>query len=804
MSATELYCPDGERLAQLRGTDPPPANAIDWIEVLPSRRALAVHCLAAVGSLDADNVLIEGGGRVSVHVDDAFPATAAAGRLVAGDQAALDAWAATPAERQRTLVVVTDSSGDYSRYALRIVADTDPPVHHSDFDPILHEARFSFKVDCPSDFDCRTRDECVTPETAGPRIDYLAKDYASFRRLMLDRLAQTVPGWRERNPADVGVALVEAIAYAADQISYHQDAAATEAYLTTARLRPSLRRHARLVDYRLGEGRAARAWLTLEIDGVPDGTVVPAGTRVLPAELTLSAGDEQRALEQAAETGGVIFETLHALDLSAARNAIEIHDWLDGRCCLPAGATSATLRGDPAALGLGAGDVLVLERVDAAGAPVSADRQRHAVRIAEPPAPAEDPIDGAKLTEVRWHADDRLPFALTLDDGDGPVAGVIARANVVLAEHGLTVAEGAPLIAPRTRRFRPHLSRPGLTHASPYDDASARGLAAAAVTGTGQGVAVPAVWLESEGARWAAEPDLLATPPFGRRFTVEMEDDGRARLRFGDGVNGRRPGPGQAFDAHYRVGNGTARNIGADKLTALVPAIEGVAVRNPLAAGGGEAPEPLERARLDAPEAFRVQQRAVTEADYAEVARRHPEVARAVATRRWTGSWHTMFVTIDRVGGAPVDAGFEARIRAHLERFRMAGYDLEVDGPKFVPLDLALHVCVAEGYVASDVELVLLDTLSARHLPDGALGFFHPDRLTFGEPVYLSAVVAHAMAVDGVESVRTTRFQRLRELPAGELEAGLIAMGRLEIARLDNDPSAPEMGRLELNVGGGS
>ena len=154
----------------------------------------------------------------------------------------------------------------------------------------------------------------------------------------------------------------------------------------------------------------------------------------------------------------------------------------------------------------------------------------------------------------------------------------------------------------------------------------ARRLPAAMLTGAGQGAALPAVWLTSEGARWAAERDLLATPPFGRRFTVEMEDDGRARLRFGDGVNGRRPGPDQAFEARYRVGNGPAGNLGAEKLGVLVPAIEGASVRNPLAAAGGEAPEPLERARLDAPEAFRVQQRAVTEADYTEAAERHPEV----------------------------------------------------------------------------------------------------------------------------------------------------------------------------------
>jgi hypothetical protein len=37
-----------------------------------------------------------------------------------------------------------------------------------------------------------------------------------------------------------------------------------------------------------------------------------------------------------------------------------------------------------------------------------------------------------------------------------------------------------------------------------------------------------------------------------------------------------------------------------------------------------------------------------------------------------------------------VDDEFETELRAHSSRYRMAGYDLEVDGPRFVPLDVAL------------------------------------------------------------------------------------------------------------------
>jgi hypothetical protein len=206
----------------------------------------------------------------------------------------------------------------------------------------------------------------------------------------------------------------------------------------------------------------------------------------------------------------------------------------------------------------------------------------------------------------------------------------------------------------------------------------------------------------------------------------------------------------------------------------------------------------LNQVRQFAPQAFRVQQRAVTEADYAAVAQRHPEVQKAAATFRWTGSWYTVFVTIDRKGGLPVaaDADFVRTIRQYLDQFRVAGYDLEIGEPVFVPLDLAMLVCVALGYFRSDVKARLLETFSRR-------GFFHPDRFTFGQPVYLSRIYEAAMGVTGVASVEVQRLQRYRQKADQELADGVLAPAPLEIVRLDNDPNFPENGKLDLELHGG-
>ena len=121
-----------------------------------------------------------------------------------------------------------------------------------------------------------------------------------------------------------------------------------------------------------------------------------------------------------------------------------------------------------------------------------------------------------------------------------------------------------------------------------------------------------------------------------------------------------------------------------------------------------------------------------------------------------------------------------------------------------------MTVCVAPGYVRTDVEASLLRAFSARDLPDGRRGFFHPDNFTFGQPVYLSQIVATAMQVPGVMWVDTddippapNRFRRWGQASRGETAAGRITFERLEIARLDNNASAPENGKVEFYMKGG-
>jgi hypothetical protein len=440
---------------------------------------------------------------------------------------------------------------------------------------------------------------------------------------------------------------------------------------------------------------------------------------------------------------------------------------------------------------------------------------RHAVRLTHA-APSQDLLDGTPIVDIAWFEADALPFPLCLSavvEGQTVTDVSVARGNVVLVDHGRTVDEDLEQV-PSSGRFRPSLQQAPITHRLPYDDQAARTRAAAPMIQQAPQEALPEAELQGDGETWSARRDLLRSDRFAVDFVVEIEDDGRASLRFGDGVFGKEPTPGSHLRARYRVGNGRAGNVGAEAINRIVLAGDDITrIWNPLPASGGTDPERLEQVRLYAPQAFRRQERAVTEADYAEVAQRHAEVQKAVATRRWTGSWYTIFVSIDRTGGRPVDADFEAEMVAHLERYRMAGVDVEIDGPVFVPLDIVLRVCVQPGYFRGQVKQRLLQVFSNQDLSDGTRGFFHPDHFTFGQPVYLSQVYQTAMAVDGVAWVEVTTFQRWGKEPNLKIENGVLvnqdirngalSADRLEVLRLDNDPNFPENGKIDFEMLGG-
>src|SRR5579871_2471060 len=209
----ELICRDDRRRQEVRRQG---LNGLDGLEVSDDQLTLTVSFFEKTPvDIGTANVRIDGGQRVvNIKVTDV--------RLCLDEDPDLG----------DCMTVTVDKAGDFSTYVLSVVepdASGRPGTEVLEgFDPRYSRVPFTFKVNCPNDLDCADAETCPPPVLDEPEIDYLAKDYASFRQLILDRLALIMPAWQERHIPDIGMALVEVLAYGGDYLSYYQDAVASE------------------------------------------------------------------------------------------------------------------------------------------------------------------------------------------------------------------------------------------------------------------------------------------------------------------------------------------------------------------------------------------------------------------------------------------------------------------------------------------------------------------------------------------------------------------------------------------------
>jgi Baseplate J-like protein len=307
--------------------------------------------------------------------------------------------------------------------------------------------------------------------------------------------------------------------------------------------------------------------------------------------------------------------------------------------------------------------------------------------------------------------------------------------------------------------------------------------------------------------KWSAVPDLLGAGPDDTQFVVEIDTDGTASLRFGDGTNGKQPVAGDVFTARYRVGNGTAGNVGANSLVnwtapaTVKPAI--LSCTNPLPAAGGVDPETAAQIIRRAPQAFMTQERAITMQDYVNAVETNSLIEDAAATARWTGAWYTVFIAAEPQANASMSKALRRSLTATANQYRLAGEAVYVEPPQYVPLTVSLTICVDPDYFALDVEQNLKVALGSCMLPDGTPAFFAPSNFELGQPVYLSPIYTAARAVPGVMRVTATVFEPQGQNTRAYLNQGYIPMGPFQVARLDNDPSLPANGRLSLTMEGG-
>ncbi|MGH7391903.1 MAG: putative baseplate assembly protein [Candidatus Rokuibacteriota bacterium] len=585
----------------------------------------------------------------------------------------------------------------------------------------------------------------VVPPRNQP-IDYMARDFDSLLRAMLDLLPSRVPGWRDRTEADLGMAVVEVFAYLGDQLAYAQDRVANEAFLRPALLYDSVRRHLSLIDYRLDPGRAAGTLLAFRVTA--------------PRELAAGYAVRTDAVPPAEP---VVFETSETVVLHPELNAVALGTDAPGP-----GPDQVVLAADVGAT-LRPGAWLFFEHGD----------QQEWARVAAPVTVSSG-----------------LPATTTVSLG-GPLggsypAGALVRGNGVPATHGTShVRETRGTGRPRQRLT---LDFAPLTHT----DEGGQPVSSLAVSVDGER------WVEVEDfiQSGASDPHYRVSRDNEGFVAIEF-GDGRHGMMPPAGaplVIRYRAGIGE----RGLVAAGTLIRFDDPDLVieAVVNPLPSQGARDP------ESPEAAKLAgpaRLRTQE--RAVTSGDFEAVLARGVMVNGALVRPLhvkATFRWTGSWTAAVVSVEMpdrapLPGPPAPSPVRDALLAALAAAKLAGDDVRLENPRYAALHIALVVHVEPAFFARHVRDQVQRALGA----SDPGGFFAPRRFTFGQDVYLSDLYAAVMAVEGVQALAVTRFKRLGDRYPDREQAGFIAVDPLEIARCDSDPTRPEHGILFIRTRGG-
>jgi predicted phage baseplate assembly protein len=323
---------------------------------------------------------------------------------------------------------------------------------------------------------------------------------------------------------------------------------------------------------------------------------------------------------------------------------------------------------------------------------------------------------------------------------------------------------------------------------------------------------------------WLWQRWLLGSGPADHAFTVTPEryaavgsghsqtwfdyDGEGTTIRFGDGTFGLTPDPGTVFTVTYLSGGGTTGNVPADTIVEVDSGqpqrIDVVSVTNPFAALGGADPETAQQVRDRAPRAFAAKPlRVVRSEDYVAAAQSLDWVMQAGTAFRWTGSWLTALTTADPRHRPDVTIAQLEQLSDLLNRRRLAGYESYVLAPRYTSIDLRITVCAQPTAFAADVKAAVLEVLRPGAMPDGRTGFFDHDRWSFGQALEASALLAAIQRAHGVLGVTDVTYRRRGLQPDWAALPDTLAIAGDRILRVDDDPSHPENGSLQVTVEGG-
>lgn len=266
------------------------------------------------------------------------------------------------------------------------------------------------------------------------------------------------------------------------------------------------------------------------------------------------------------------------------------------------------------------------------------------------------------------------------------------------------------------------------------------------------------VELQADSNLWQSVDDFDASGPNDRHYCF---DPASATVTFGNGLNGLIPGPQQIIRLLYRITQAQKGNLAAGQMFTIA-GNDRLVGTNLLPARGGAAAESLEEARERAKKDLRTIFRAVTAADYEELALKTPgvRVARAAAIP----GFHPEHPCLDLPGTVTVvvvpetrravrcplpGKGFLQTVFKYLDPRRLVTVDLHLVGPQYVTVAVS---CAIRPHKNSNPEELRI------RVREGLQRFLNPFSggpekrgWPFGRPIYPSEIYQLLDGIDGVD-----------------------------------------------------
>jgi hypothetical protein len=592
-----------------------------------------------------------------------------------------------------------------------------------------------------------------------PRLDYLSKDYDSFRKMIEQELTRSAPAWKETNAADIMVAISEVLAYSGDFLSYQQDSVATEAYLETARIDVSLKRHCRLLDYHIKTQVNARTWVKIDVFGeinIPKGTPLFCGgdeaknTVLLENEFRLRSGGRE-----------VVFETMHDILCRPEYNSIKLFSWGEDNFTLNVGVTEAALDGWTH---FKQGQVIVFT--------YSKGRQQsQVVRLKSDATFKTDALSGKKYTLVRWFDEDKLHNMWQSLD-------CIIHGNVVLVDRGETISYEPLELVQHNAIYFSALEQPNIIYAQKYCHATAKMLPAVKAIKQKISKAIPVIKLTesvlpiSEVERqsdlfvdgsehWFATFDFLSCTPYSRNIVVE-DCEGGVRIRFGDGVYGACPSSASNYYANYRITPHVMPKVATGAINQIhlrnslgVDLDQIEAVSSLTGAFDASSGERKEISKKMAPMYHWSRENLALPEDYIRKIREFTGVRDVYFNKGWAGSRSIYDFYIYPV--SEMSRQWLKEISSQIAEYKVTHHRFALHFFRPLLLQIMVDIKIKPGFYVNDMLLKLKNRFSDNEIN----GFFAKEKFGFGQALYPSEIIKSAFSLDGIFSAELKSFQRL-------------------------------------------